>query len=241
METARETMRANLLRAISHDLRTPLTSIVGSTSAILENDSALTPEQKTSLLCNVRDEAQWLIRMVENLLSITRISGENARINKVPEAVEEVLSSVAAKFQKRFPQIQLSISIPDELLFVPMDALMIEQVLMNLLENAAYHGHCSQVRISVEREENTANFSVWDNGGGIPPDILPHSFSPAQRSKTTTSDQRRNMGIGLSVCSSIVQAHDGTMSAANAPEGGALFRFMLPAEQTLTEENIYDD
>ena len=140
VETDRETMRANLLRAVSHDLRTPLTSIVGSASAILENDALLPPQQKTALLRNVRSEAQWLIRMVENLLSITRMGDGAARLNKELEAAEEVLSSVAGKFQQRFPGIQLTLTAPREPLFVPMDAILVEQVLMNLLENAAAHG-----------------------------------------------------------------------------------------------------
>ena len=240
-ETDRETMRANLLRAISHDLRTPLTSIVGSTSAILENDDVLTPEQKTSLLRNVRDEAQWLIRMVENLLSITRMSGEDARLNKELEAAEEVLASVAAKFQKRFSNIQLTISVPDEPLFIPMDVLLVEQVLMNLMENAAYHGQSTRIFLSVESQGQGAYFAVRDNGSGIPPEILANIFTPNLRSRSHTSDQRRNMGIGLSVCSSIVRAHGGTMSAANAPEGGAVFSFLIPAEYPISQEDTHEN
>lgn len=236
IETDRETMRANLLRAVSHDLRTPLTSIVGSTSAILENDAVLTPQQKTALLRNVRDEAQWLIRMVENLLSITRMSDDDAHINKELEAAEEVLASVAAKFQQRFGDIQLMLTAPAEPLFVPMDAILIEQVLMNLLENAAYHGHSTCIRLSVEKQGDQAAFIVHDNGSGISQDILANIFSPSLRTRSHTSDNRRNMGIGLSVCSSIVKAHGGAMSAANAREGGAIFCFTLPTEEYGTEE-----
>ena len=237
IETDRETMRANLLRAVSHDLRTPLTSIVGSTSAILENDALLTPQQKTSLLRSVRDEAQWLIRMVENLLSITRMGDGTAQIHKELEAAEEVLASVAAKFQKRFGGIQLILTAPQEPLFVPMDATLIEQVLLNLLENAAYHGACTSIRLSAERAGDAAVFTVQDNGRGIAPELLPDLFSPTRRGRAHTSDDRRNMGIGLSVCSSIVQAHGGTLAAANAREGGAVFYFSLPTGQHLTEES----
>ena len=120
VETDREAMRANLLRAVSHDLRTPLTSIVGSTSAILENEARLEPDQKTALLRNVRDEAQWLIRMVENLLSITRMGDDDAHIDKELEAAEEVLASVSGKFQQRFPGVRLELAVPQELLFIPM-------------------------------------------------------------------------------------------------------------------------
>ena len=232
VETDRETMRANLLRAVSHDLRTPLTSIVGSASAILENDALLPPQQKTALLRNVRSEAQWLIRMVENLLSITRMGAGTARLSKELEAAEEVLSSVAGKFQQRFPGIQLTLTAPREALFVPMDAILIEQVLMNLLENAAAHGQSSAILLSAERQSAGAVFTVRDNGLGIPEEILPEIFSPALPGKLHAGDDRRNMGIGLSVCSSIVKAHGGSMSACNVREGGAMFRFTLPMEES---------
>lgn len=241
IETDREAMRANLLRAVSHDLRTPLTSIVGSTSAILENEDLLTAQQKTELLRNVRDEAQWLIRMVENLLSITRMGDAAARISKELEAAEEVLGSVAAKFQQRFPEIRLVLTAPDDPLFVPMDAILIEQVLMNLMENAAYHGHSTCIYLTAEQQGENAVFTVRDNGGGIPADMLPTIFTPAVHSGTHTSDNRRNMGIGLSVCRSIVTAHGGTMSAANADGGGAVFRFTLPMDTPSTEDISHED
>ena len=241
MENERETMRANLLRAVSHDLRTPLTSIVGSTSAILENDGLLDSGQRTALLRNVRDEAQWLIRMVENLLSITRMSDDDTHLNKELEAAEEVLASVADKFRQRFEGIELSLSAPQDPLFVPMDAILIEQVLMNLLENAAYHGESTRIELSVERQGAAAVFTVCDNGTGIADGVLPDIFSPALRSRTHTSDNRRNMGIGLSVCSSIVKAHGGAMSAANRTAGGAVFCFTLPMEEFTPEDFSYED
>lgn len=241
LENEREAMRANLLRAVSHDLRTPLTSIAGSTSAILENDERLDGEQKTALLRNVHDEAQWLIRMVENLLSITRMADGDTRLNKELEAVEEVLASVADKFRQRFDGVCLELSVPQEPLFVPMDAILIEQVLMNLLENAAGHGGSTRIELSARRQSDNAVFTVRDNGTGISEEILPNIFSPALRSRTHSSDTRRNMGIGLSVCSSIVKAHGGTMSAANEPPGGAVFRFTLPMEEYATEDLAYED
>ena len=241
IEAEREALRANLLRAVSHDLRTPLTSIVGSTSAILENADVLSRQQKAELLRGVRDEAQWLIRMVENLLSITRMGDPAARIDKELQAVEEVLASVAAKFQQRFPAIHLELAAPEEPLFVPMDAILIEQVLMNLLENAACHGHCAHIRLFVELEGQMAVFTVQDDGQGISPDVLPTIFTPHLRSQTHSTDARRNMGIGLSVCLSIVKAHGGVMSAANAPEGGAVFRFTLPVEELSMEDTSLED
>ena len=121
---------------MSHDIRTPLTSIVGNTAAILENEDSFSPEQKRRLLEDVNEDAQWLIRMVENLLSITRMSGGQAKIEKDCEAAEEIVGVSVSKFTKRFPAILVSIEVPDEVRMVPMDATLIRQVIMNLLENA---------------------------------------------------------------------------------------------------------
>lgn len=234
-ENEKEKMRANLLRSVSHDIRTPLTSIVGSTSTVLENPGLSRGEQET-LLEDVRSEAQWLIQTVENLLSITRMGDGDAHIHKELEAAEEVLASVAAKFQKRFGGVRLVLTAPQEPLFVPMDAILVEQVLLNLLENAAYHGKSTCIRLSAERREGDAVFTIRDNGCGIAPELLPNLFSPSRQGQTHTSDGRRNMGIGLSVCSSIVRAHGGALAAANAREGGAVFYFTLPTDQPSTEE-----
>ena len=132
-----ERLKNEFISSVSHELRTPLTSIIGSTSAILETPD-LSLEQQHQLLEDVRDDAQWLVRVVENLLSITRM-GEDTRITKQPEAAEEVLGEVARKFRKHYPDVKISVAVPDELLIVPMDAILIEQVMTNLLENAVRH------------------------------------------------------------------------------------------------------
>ncbi len=232
-QSEREMMRANLLRAISHDLRTPLTSIIGSASAIIDNDDHLSSQQRKELLNGVKEEAQWLIRMVENLLSITHINGETYALNKKPEAVEEILGEAVQKFKKQFEDIELAVNIPDEVFFVPMDAMLIEQVLTNLLHNAAEHGKTTtKIDVSVRREKEWASFSVSDNGSGIDENKLAAIFDGnlhgAENRKT--SDYTRNMGIGLSVCRTIVEAHGGSMYAENLPFGGAKFCFKLPLE-----------
>ncbi len=234
MESEREKMRANLLRSVSHDIRTPLTSIVGATSAVLETPD-LAPEQQRQLLEDVRDDAQWLVRVVENLLSITRM-GEDPKLSKQPEAAEEVLGEVVRKFRKHYPEIHVSVSVPEELLIVPMDAILIEQVMTNLLENAVRHGkNTSQIALSVHREDSSAVFAVQDNGGGIPKKLLPELFSGTLRhNDTPTGDGKRNMGLGLSVCNAIVRAHGGTMEAKNK-DNGAEFTFRLPMIETEKE------
>ena len=237
MESEREKMRANLLRSVSHDIRTPLTSIVGSTSAVLETPD-LSPAQQRQLLEDVRDDAQWLVRVVEILLSITRM-GEDPKLSKQPEAAEEVLGEVVRKFRKHYPEIHVSVSVPEELLIVPMDAILIEQVMTNLLENAVRHGkNTSQIALSVHRENDEAVFAVQDNGGGIPKKLLPELFSGTLRhSDTPTGDGKRNMGLGLSVCNAIVRAHGGTMDAKNA-NGGAELIFRLPMMELDTEKEL---
>ena len=229
-ETEKEKMRANLLRSVSHDIRTPLTSIVGSTSTILENPGLSEADQK-ELLTDVRNEAQWLIRVVENLLSITRIGEDQAHITKEEEAAEEVLGEVICKFRRRYPDITVSVSVPDNLLMVPMDPVLIEQVLLNLLENAAIHGETTtHIRLTLSCSGSYACFSVIDNGCGIPERELPNLFDGTlKRSNTASIDGKRNMGLGLSVCLAIVRAHGGTMSAKNLTEGSE-FSFRLPLD-----------
>ena len=232
-ENENEKMRANLLRAVSHDIRTPLTSIIGATTTLLENGGDLAEGERRELLQDARSDAQWLIRVVENMLSVTRIGTEKAQIRKTDEAAEEIIGSVAQVFRKRFPEISISVEAPEEFLLVPMDAILIQQVLVNLLENAVTHGETtSAVRLRVFREKDTARFCVEDNGKGISEEKLPTLFKKSFRpSGDIEKDGKRNMGLGLMVCTAIVGAHGGTIEARNLPEGGAEFAFCLPLKE----------
>ena len=233
-EVEKEKMRGNLLRAISHDLRTPLTGISGAATAVLEQHGNMTWEQEKEMLQDIDEDAQWLIRMVENLLSITRISSGQTKIAKTDEAAEEVIAAVMMSFRKQHPKLRVHVSVPDELLIVPMDAILIRQVLLNLLENAAQHaGENIEIWLSVEKRDGWAVFSVRDNGCGIPEDDLPHLFDGSLKTDST-ADASRGMGIGLSVCKTIVKAHGGTIHANNSEKGGAVFTFTLPP----TEETV---
>ena len=232
LEVEREKMRGNLLRAVSHDIRTPLTSIIGSASALIENEDEISPEMKQELVQDIRSEAQWLIRIVENLLSITRIDSDTGvpKISMQDELVEEIISSSVMKFKKRFSDIKVSVKVPDELVMVPMDGILIEQVLVNLLENAAIHGKwTSEIVIRVQEEEERVKICVEDNGAGIKENALPRIFDGSMQSEEgSESDAKRNMGIGLSVCKTIIKAHKGSMRADNLEKGGARFTFWLP-------------
>ena len=232
LEAEKEKMRGNLLRAISHDIRTPLTSIAASASGMIENYDLLPEEQKIGLLNDIREEAQWLNRIVENLLSVTRISndGGGTRLDTQDELAEEIISGAVGKFNKRFPEVPVEVKLPDEALLVPMEGILIEQVLVNLLENSVLHGKdISKVEVIVWKERDRVVFSVEDDGQGIKASVLPVMFDGIiQDGDVRESESKRNMGIGLSVCKSIVKAHNGNMKAENKAAGGARVMFWLP-------------
>ena len=238
MESEKEKMRGNLLRAISHDLRTPLTTIYGSCGALIDNHDSITDEQQLKLLREMQEDSENLIRIVENLLSVTRVNGEAVTVRKTPTVLEELIDSVLLKFQKRHPSQNVTITIPDDFLSIPMDALLIEQVLINLLENAVDHAKgMTELNLRVFADDTTAIFEVSDNGCGIPKDRLEHLFTGQYYSKDTPSDSNRSgMGIGLSVCSAIIRAHNGTIIGENNSGGGATFRFSLEMERANHEQ-----
>ena len=229
IETEKEKMRSNLLRAISHDLRTPLTGILGASSAILENNDTLDQETKNKLLFNIKDDSQWLIRMVENLLSVTRINEDTANVTKIPEAAEEIIAASISRIRKSYKDLKINVSVPDELLLVPMDGTLIEQVIINLIENAIKHsGDDTMIDVTLNKQDNYAVFEVSDNGEGISEQDFPYLFESYVPDGKRTADSSRGMGIGLSICMSIVKAHDGKIEASNKKDGGAIFSFSLP-------------
>ena len=237
-ESQQEKMRANLLRAISHDLRTPLTTIYGSTTVLRENGNHLTDLQKEKMLQGIQEDAQWLIRMVENLLAVTRIDSGNIQLTTVLTAVDELVDSALQKFRKRYPEQQVVLELPDELILIPMDCMLIEQVLTNLMENAVQHAQgLTQILIRVRKERDSCTFEVIDDGCGIPTERLPKLFTGSPDIKGPVADNaKRNIGIGLSLCATIIRAHGGTIHAENLPEGGAVFRFTMKTEEFTDEQ-----
>lgn len=232
MEMEMEKMRANLLRSVSHDLRTPLTAIAGASSVLLD-DAALSDSERHALLQDIHNDACWLERITENILSITKFSGCGVKLRTEMEVVEEVVSSAIVKFRKNPGALPVSMERPQEILLAPMDATLIEQVLLNLFDNAVSHGkRTSRIRVRIAREDARVCLRVMDDGAGISAAALPHLFDG---SLAAHSDSSRNMGIGLSVCQSIIRAHGGGIRGYNNPEGGACIEFWLPAG--LEEQN----
>lgn len=234
----KEKMRANLLRAISHDLRTPLTSIYGSVSTVSENWDALSDGQKIEMLGGVKADAMWLIRMVENLLSVTRIEGDKSvELSKGSVVVEELVASVLEKFSKSRPSVRLKHSMPQDFIVVSADGMLIEQVLMNFLDNAAEHARgMTELSLDVSESEDKVVFEVKDNGCGISPERLETIFEGSGMSLKHSSDRKKHsMGIGLSVCSSVIKAHGGEIYARRRKQGGMVFGFTLDKEELSDE------
>ncbi len=229
-QVARERMYSNLLRSVSHDIRTPLTSIAGSASAILDNKEKLSEKQKDALLLDIHDEAQWLVRVVENILSVTRMGGENSHINKTPELPEEIISSAVARITKLYPNEHIDIRLPESVFFVPMDPILIEQVLFNVLENSVLHAkEHTLISITMSQCSKNVMFEISDNGKGASQKPAVPLINKLNEQFAGSRDIKRNMGIGLAVCRSIVLAHGGTMDI-DIGGMGTTVRFTLPSQ-----------
>jgi two-component system sensor histidine kinase KdpD len=224
-ETERERFKSNLLRAISHDLRTPLTGITGAAEMLLQN---LEDEENIKIVQGIYEDSGWLTRLVENVLSLTRIQEGRLSLNIQPEAVEEIVAEAINRALKYAPNHKILISVPNEVLFIPMDGKLIEQVLINLVDNAIKHTTPSnEINVSVWVDDKRTWFEVSDNGTGINKDDLPKIFEMFFVSNTSHTDAKRGIGLGLTICKSIVNYHGGEIYAENNSAGGVTFRFYL--------------
>lgn len=233
LESARETIRGNILRAVSHDLRTPLTAISGAAAVLLSSEEVKNSEKNLSLVQDIKSDADSLIAMVENLLSITKIRDGTMPLNKREEMLEEVAGDALLTIRRRFPDYTVTLDLSDDILYLPMEPMLIKQVIVNLLENAIRHsGDRDGIRLHLFRQDDWAVVEVRDRGKGLSPEICQAVQAGKQLDKKLSGDTSRGMGIGLSVCQSIIKAHGGFFAAGNNPEGGAVFRFGLPMEET---------
>ena len=182
------------------------------------------------------DDAEWLHSLMENILNLTRLEDNRNYIQKQPEAIEEIIAVVLERFEKRAPGRELKVSIPNELMLVPMDAKLIIQVLINLLDNAVKHTEPeNEIQLSVTHNDGSACFTVADKGSGILEKDLPYIFQLYYTSSKGSADSQKGMGLGLTFCDTVVKAHGGNITASNHPEGGAVFTFNLPMEDKSNE------
>ena len=230
-EMDREKMHANLLRAIAHDIRTPLASIMGASTALKQ--TSLAEADRDALLDGINRDAQWLVRVTENLLSVTRFSSGDVALKKTDEALEEIVGSAILKYRRAPDALPVLADQPECLLMVPMDAVLIEQVLLNLFDNVSAHARgATRIWLHIVRRADRVTVSVEDDGEGIEPALLPSLFDGGiHRSSQGRVDDRRSMGIGLSVCRTIVRAHGGDMRAGDSAHGGAAVLFYLPCTE----------
>ncbi|WP_246169847.1 DUF4118 domain-containing protein [Alkalibaculum sporogenes] len=231
-EATQERYRGNLLRSISHDLRTPLSGIMGTTEMLMDMTESHDP--RYSLLENIHNDANWLHSLVENILNLTRLQEGKLILNKQMETVEEVIGSAVNRISQRAPKHEITVSVPDKLFFVPMDAKLIEQVLINLLDNSIKHTIAdAEISVSVKKEENTnsAVFVVKDKGTGISTEELPYIFEIFYTSRMKSPDVKSGIGLGLAICDTIIKAHGGTIKAMNRSKcPGTEIIFTLPLE-----------
>ena len=227
LQSDRISIRENILRAVSHDLRTPLTAISGSVSVLLTSPEV--SEKNLAMLNDIKQDADSLIVMVENLLSVTRVQDGTIPLKKREEMLEEVAGDALLTTRRRFPDYHIELDLSEDILYLPMDPLLVRQVMVNLLENAIRHsGDTEHITLRLYRQDSWVVVEVRDRGRGLSQQVRQalQNGSPIPLS----GDDTRGMGIGLSVCQSIIKAHGGFFTADNHPEGGAVFRFGLPAE-----------
>ena len=226
LENEREKVRSNLLRAVSHDLRTPLTAISGIAETLLQTDEELKQATRQKLLTDIQTESQWLIRMVENLLSITRINMDTMQVKKTTEPIEEIIEAVYEHVTKVYPDKELLVHLPTAVLFVEVDPILIEQAMFNLVENAFRHGSTQgQVEVSVFQEGPQVICEVKNDG-----EISLKQYEKIQMNLSNEEevpiDSKNGLGIGLSIVKTIIHAHEGKL-AIETKAGSTIFRIYL--------------
>ena len=232
-----EKLRANLLRSISHDLRTPLTAISGNAGILLSGEEGLSPDTRHQMYSDIYDDAQWLYNLVENLLAVTRIEEGRMKLRTQPQLAQELVAEAMQHISRKKSEHTITVIHQDELLLARCDARLIVQVLINLLDNAIkYTPAGSAIAVSTCRQGETAVFSVADDGPGIPDAEKSRIFQMFYTGSNPIADSRRSLGLGLSLCRSIVVAHGGRMEVDDNSPRGTVFTFTLPAQEVMLHE-----
>ncbi len=232
-----EQLRANLLRSISHDLRTPLTSISGNAGILLASEESIGKEKRRQLYENIYDDSLWLINLVENLLSVTRIEDGTMKLRMTAELLDEVISEALRHTDRRRNEHDIQVKSADSFVLVKIDARLIMQVVINLVDNAVkYTPPGSKIVIETKVEGGLAAVTVSDNGAGISNESKEHIFDMFYTANNKAADSRRSLGLGLALCKSIVNAHGGTITVSDNRPHGAVFKFTLPTEEVNLHE-----
>ncbi len=232
-----EQLRADLLRSISHDLRTPLTSISGNAENLLNNRQTMDDATQEATLTDIYEDAIWLNQLVENLLAITRIGEDRTRLNLSTELVEDVITEALRHIRSRSRDHIIKTELPDELLLAQMDARLISQVIINLVDNALkYTPAGSVIRICAQKQERRIVLCVADNGPGIADKQKPKVFDMFYTGENKIADHRRSMGLGLALCKSILALHGGEITLTDNVPQGCVFTFTLPASEVVINE-----
>ncbi len=232
-----EQLRSNLLRSISHDIRTPLTSISGNASNLLSHFHQLDEETLKQIFSDIYDDSEWLIDLVENLLSISRIENGQMELHMSVDIMNDVIEESLKHVDRNVKQHHVEVEVSDEILLVNMDAGLIMQVLINLINNAVKNTPVgSEIRIQCEQSDRAVIVSVCDNGPGIPEEMKPHVFEMFYTGQNKIADGRRGIGLGLALCKSIIEAHHGTIELLDNEPSGCRFVISLPREEVPVNE-----
>ncbi|WP_302213262.1 sensor histidine kinase KdpD [uncultured Oscillibacter sp.] len=233
LQTQRESLQANLLRAVSHDLRTPLTNINGSVGILMGKDQTLKPEVREQLYTAIDDDTNWLINMTENLLAATQLETDRTKLKTAPELLEDLFQSAVRQLDRRARDHHISVDLEDQTLMASMNAGMIQRVIINMMNNAIqYTPKDSHIILSGTRRKDWVEISVSDDGPGIPDEAKKHLFDLFYTAEQGKPDSKRGLGLELHLCQSIVNAHGGTITVSDHAPSGTTFRFTLPAVRT---------
>lgn len=232
LQAKNEQLRSNLLRSISHDLRTPLTSISGNADFLMNNAEKIDLQKKQELYSNIYDDSMWLINLVENILSVTRIENGNMKLNIQTELLDDIINEALKHINRRKKNHQIILAENSDILMVKVDARLLVQVFINILDNALkYTPDNAKIIISAVRKQRKIEVSIADNGKGISDEAKAKIFEMFYTANATVADSRRGMGIGLSLCKSIITAHGGTIMVKDNKPQGTVFTFTIPAEE----------
>lgn len=232
-----EKMRANLLRAISHDLRTPLTSISGNADNLLSNGESFDADTKHQIYTDIYNDSMWLTNLVENLLSVTRLEDGNMKLNKSAELIDEIIAEALNHINKRSVEHKITVCESDDIMLVDVDARLIVQVIINIVDNAIkYTPKGSEITISTQKNDKMLSVSIADNGNGVADDIKDKVFNMFYTGANKIADSRRSLGLGLALCKTIISAHGGEITVSDNNPHGAVFTFTLPVKEVNINE-----